>query len=199
MDKNWHRIVPPAYSARICNTRKWPRLNTRAVATDCGSSSQLTGLFEDSVGVAVAERLDRLPPAKAVQVRSLAGPRPDFRKWESCRTMSLVGGIFSGISRFLRPCIPALLPIPYSPYFTLIGSRDLVVKSRRNSSTHPVGIGVKVVDTQSMSERFALVNYVCGIRVGGQRPDIGNASMRHQGRCYRTAVMGRCVVGGTVS
>ncbi|KAJ8866016.1 hypothetical protein PR048_033540 [Dryococelus australis] len=34
---------------------------------------------------------------------------PDFRMWESCRTMPLVGGAFSGISRFPRPLIPALL------------------------------------------------------------------------------------------
>ncbi|KAJ8872652.1 hypothetical protein PR048_026261 [Dryococelus australis] len=33
----------------------------------------------------------------------------DFRKWESCRTIPLVGGFFSGISRFSRPFAPALL------------------------------------------------------------------------------------------
>ncbi|KAJ8875190.1 hypothetical protein PR048_023085 [Dryococelus australis] len=34
---------------------------------------------------------------------------PDFHKWESCRTMPLVDGFFSGISLFPRPFIPALL------------------------------------------------------------------------------------------
>ncbi|KAJ8881404.1 hypothetical protein PR048_017885 [Dryococelus australis] len=37
---------------------------------------------------------------------------PDFRMWRSCRTMLLVGGVFSGTSRFPRPCIPAPLPQP---------------------------------------------------------------------------------------
>ncbi|KAJ8874590.1 hypothetical protein PR048_025456, partial [Dryococelus australis] len=37
---------------------------------------------------AVAERLARSPPTKANRAQSLAGS-PDFRKWESCRTMPL--------------------------------------------------------------------------------------------------------------
>ncbi|KAJ8897238.1 hypothetical protein PR048_002584 [Dryococelus australis] len=38
--------------------------------------------------------------------------------------------VFSGISRFCQPCIPALVHTP--PHFTLIGSRDLDVKSLPN-------------------------------------------------------------------
>ncbi|KAJ8867490.1 hypothetical protein PR048_031292 [Dryococelus australis] len=49
---------------------------------------------------AVAELLARSPPTKANRVQSPAGSVPDIRKWESCRTMPLVGGIFSGTSRF---------------------------------------------------------------------------------------------------
>ncbi|KAJ8894339.1 hypothetical protein PR048_006965 [Dryococelus australis] len=47
---------------------------------------------------AVAERLACSPPTKANRVQSPAGSLPDFRTWESFRTMPLVGGVFSGIS-----------------------------------------------------------------------------------------------------
>ncbi|KAJ8870790.1 hypothetical protein PR048_027089 [Dryococelus australis] len=40
----------------------------------------------------VAERLDCSPPTKAKRAQSPAGSLPDFRNWESCRTMALVGG-----------------------------------------------------------------------------------------------------------
>ncbi|KAJ8867474.1 hypothetical protein PR048_031276 [Dryococelus australis] len=53
------------------------------------------------VGAAVAERLARLPPTKANRVQFLAGS-PDFRKWESCRTMPLVGGFSQGSPVFPR-------------------------------------------------------------------------------------------------
>ncbi|KAJ8873957.1 hypothetical protein PR048_024797 [Dryococelus australis] len=57
---------------------------------------------------------------------SPAGP-PDFRKVESCRTMPLVGGFFSGISRF---------PCPFIHSITLIVSEDSDVKSHPNIFTH---------------------------------------------------------------
>ncbi|KAJ8881209.1 hypothetical protein PR048_017683 [Dryococelus australis] len=57
---------------------------------------------------------------------------PDFRKWGSCRTISLVGGLSRG-----SPVYPALsfqcLSILTS--ITLIGSQDLAVKSRPNLFT----------------------------------------------------------------
>ncbi|KAJ8895985.1 hypothetical protein PR048_001326 [Dryococelus australis] len=43
----------------------------------------------------VVERLARSPSTKANRAQSPAGP-PDFRKWESCRTMPLVGGSSRG-------------------------------------------------------------------------------------------------------
>ncbi|KAJ8890522.1 hypothetical protein PR048_010031 [Dryococelus australis] len=43
-------------------------------------------------GVAVAERLACPSPTKANRVQSPAGRLPNFRIWESCRTMPLVGG-----------------------------------------------------------------------------------------------------------
>ncbi|KAJ8871797.1 hypothetical protein PR048_028137 [Dryococelus australis] len=58
---------------------------------------------------AMAERLDCSPPTKAYRSHFPARTLPDFRKWESCRMMPLIGGFFSGISRFPFNCIPALL------------------------------------------------------------------------------------------
>ncbi|KAJ8868673.1 hypothetical protein PR048_030212 [Dryococelus australis] len=46
-------------------------------------------------GARVAERLARSSPTKANRAQSPAGS-PDFRKWESCRTMPLVGGFSWG-------------------------------------------------------------------------------------------------------
>ncbi|KAJ8877107.1 hypothetical protein PR048_021559 [Dryococelus australis] len=65
-----------------------------------------------TVGATVAEWLACSPPTKANWVQSPAGSS-DFRKWESCQTMPVVGEFFSGISRFPRPFIPA--HGPYSP------------------------------------------------------------------------------------
>ncbi|KAJ8888303.1 hypothetical protein PR048_007790 [Dryococelus australis] len=53
-------------------------------------------------GAKVAERLARSPPTKANRVQSPAGS-PDFRKWESCWTMSLVGGFSRGSPISLVP------------------------------------------------------------------------------------------------
>ncbi|KAJ8871311.1 hypothetical protein PR048_027628 [Dryococelus australis] len=53
---------------------------------------------------AVAEQLACSPPTKAIWVQSLAGS-PDFRMWESCRTMPLVGVFVRG-----SPVSPTLHP-----------------------------------------------------------------------------------------
>ncbi|KAJ8873640.1 hypothetical protein PR048_024462 [Dryococelus australis] len=53
---------------------------------------------------AVAERLDRSNATEANRVQSPAGSLPGSRKWESCQTMPLVSGVFTGISRELRCC-----------------------------------------------------------------------------------------------
>ncbi|KAJ8868814.1 hypothetical protein PR048_030355 [Dryococelus australis] len=61
---------------------------------------------------------------------------PDFCKWESCRTMPLVGGYFSVISSHLPP----FQKFRRRSIFTsiiLIGSQDLAVKNRPNFFTHP--------------------------------------------------------------
>ncbi|KAJ8866798.1 hypothetical protein PR048_032659 [Dryococelus australis] len=59
---------------------------------------------------------------------------PDFRKWESCRDDAADRRVFSGISSFPRPCIPALLHT--QPHITRISSQDLDAKSRPNLFTH---------------------------------------------------------------
>ncbi|KAJ8865593.1 hypothetical protein PR048_033113 [Dryococelus australis] len=70
--------------------------------------------------------------AKANRVHSLTGS-PDFRKWESCRTMPLVGGFSRG-----SPVSPAFSIQRLSVFtsITLIASQDLAVKSRPNFFTH---------------------------------------------------------------
>ncbi|KAJ8870812.1 hypothetical protein PR048_027111 [Dryococelus australis] len=78
-----------------------------------------------------AEWLHHSPSTKTIRVQSPAGS-PDFRMWESCWTMPLVGGFSRGWSRFPRPLIPVLSILP-----PIIGSQDLTVKSRPISSlTH---------------------------------------------------------------
>ncbi|KAJ8872578.1 hypothetical protein PR048_026184 [Dryococelus australis] len=63
----------------------------------------------DPRGTMVAERLACSPPTKANRVQSPAG-QPDFRMWESCWTMTLVGGFFLWDLPFsFRPFIPAPL------------------------------------------------------------------------------------------
>ncbi|KAJ8889014.1 hypothetical protein PR048_008508 [Dryococelus australis] len=99
--------------------REIPEKNRRPAAssgTTCNMVHHITlqlGILVTYFGAAVAERLARSPPTKANRVQSLAGP-PDFRKWESCQTMLLVGGFSSGISRFPRPFILAPLHIHFN-------------------------------------------------------------------------------------
>ncbi|KAJ8887586.1 hypothetical protein PR048_013803 [Dryococelus australis] len=72
-------------------------------------------------GATVAERLARSPPTKANRAQSPAGS-PDFHKWESCRTMALVGGFSRG-----SPASPASSFRHCSIFtsITFIGSQDL--------------------------------------------------------------------------
>ncbi|KAJ8883944.1 hypothetical protein PR048_015800 [Dryococelus australis] len=80
----------------------------------------------------VAERLARSPPTKANWVQS-PSESPDFRKWESCRMMPLVGEFSQGSPVFPAPsfrCRSIFTSI------TLIGSQDLAVKSHPNLFTH---------------------------------------------------------------
>ncbi|KAJ8898028.1 hypothetical protein PR048_003388 [Dryococelus australis] len=57
---------------------------------------------------------------------------PDFRMWESCRTIPLVGGFSRG--SHVSP-VPSFRRCPILASITLIGSQDLYVKRRPNPST----------------------------------------------------------------
>ncbi|KAJ8890566.1 hypothetical protein PR048_010075 [Dryococelus australis] len=77
-------------------------------------------------GAAVAEQLACSPPTKAIRLQSPAGS-PDFRMWESCRTMLLVGGSSRGFTvspaHSFRRC-SILTSI------ALVGPEGIAVKSR---------------------------------------------------------------------
>ncbi|KAJ8898135.1 hypothetical protein PR048_003495 [Dryococelus australis] len=72
------------------------------------------------------KRLSYFSATKANRVQSPAGS-PDFRKWESCRTMPLISGFSRGF-----PVSPTPLFRRHSIFtpITLIGSQDLAVKDR---------------------------------------------------------------------
>ncbi|KAJ8871072.1 hypothetical protein PR048_027376 [Dryococelus australis] len=84
------------------------------------------------IGATVTERLARSPPTKANRAQSPPGS-PDFRKWESCRTMML----FCGFSRG-SPVSPVSSFRCHSMFasITLIGSQGLAAKSRPNLFSH---------------------------------------------------------------
>ncbi|KAJ8894764.1 hypothetical protein PR048_000071 [Dryococelus australis] len=69
------------------------------------------------------DRYHTRPPPRRHRAQSPAGP-PDFRKWESCRAMPLVGGSSRG-----SPVSPAPSSQRYSIFtsITLISSRDLAI------------------------------------------------------------------------
>ncbi|KAJ8884295.1 hypothetical protein PR048_016152 [Dryococelus australis] len=87
---------------------------------------------------AVTEWLACSPPTKVNQAQYLAGS-PDFRKWESCRTMSLVGGFSWGspisLAHSFR-CFSILTSI------TLISSQDLTISFREGDSS---GVTVRLL------------------------------------------------------
>ncbi|KAJ8870811.1 hypothetical protein PR048_027110 [Dryococelus australis] len=76
---------------------------------------------------------ERAAFVSANQVGFPADPLSDFRMWESCLVMPLVGGFCRGSAVFSRHFIPALL---HSPRFVFIGSQDLDIKSRQSLFTH---------------------------------------------------------------
>ncbi|KAJ8888960.1 hypothetical protein PR048_008454 [Dryococelus australis] len=107
------RIRPPRISASL-DSRRRATVHATKLAWLCklclyGVLHDLTRTRQRSKnditndrGASVAERLARSPPTSANCVKSPAGS-PDFRMWESCRTMPLVGGFSRG-----SPVSPAL-------------------------------------------------------------------------------------------
>ncbi|KAJ8865663.1 hypothetical protein PR048_033183 [Dryococelus australis] len=90
------------------------------------------------IGVTLAERLARSPPTKANRAQSPAGS-PDFRKWESCRMMPLIGGGGGGSRGSTVSPAFSFRRCSMLTSMTLIGSQDLDVKSRPNLFTHFCG------------------------------------------------------------
>ncbi|KAJ8893980.1 hypothetical protein PR048_006581 [Dryococelus australis] len=83
-------------------------------------------------------RFDYAPLTWTKRVRLRAWSLPDFRTWESCRAMSLVGVFSSGTSRFPRPCIMAL---PYPALASPSSPQYHDVKRRTNLSTPTSDMG----------------------------------------------------------
>ncbi|KAJ8877563.1 hypothetical protein PR048_022018 [Dryococelus australis] len=83
-------------------------------------------------GATVVERLTCSPPTASNRLQFPAGSQ-DFRKWESCWTMSLVGEFSRGspVSSALSVRRRSILTS-----ITLIGSQDITVKSRPKLFTH---------------------------------------------------------------
>ncbi|KAJ8897807.1 hypothetical protein PR048_003157 [Dryococelus australis] len=86
---------------RIYNSVLWPSRQT-AIPFSRSSTNAYTP------GAAVAERLNCSPPTKASRVQSPAGSLPEFSRVGIARDDAADRRVFSGISRFPRPCIPAL-------------------------------------------------------------------------------------------
>ncbi|KAJ8872641.1 hypothetical protein PR048_026249 [Dryococelus australis] len=73
-------------------------INHRASAFDLNRALQTESSAAYFTGATVVERLASSHPTEANRAQSAAGS-PDFRTWESCRTMPFGWRVFSGISR----------------------------------------------------------------------------------------------------
>ncbi|KAJ8875863.1 hypothetical protein PR048_023766 [Dryococelus australis] len=115
-----------------------PEISWIHLATICTFDAQYDSYITDPetdnnlrlLDAAVAEWLACSPPNKANLVQSPAGSHPDFRMWESCSTMPLVGKFSRGspVSPYLSfRCCSILTSI-----IILIGSQDLAQISSPN-------------------------------------------------------------------
>ncbi|KAJ8890979.1 hypothetical protein PR048_010488 [Dryococelus australis] len=91
-----------------------PLTNQRLVTYSLGVAQPTVNVSQH----AVASETPRLPPRR-FQVQSPAGTVPDLHRWESCRTIPLVGG-FSRESPVSQPFNSGAAPYP--PRSTLIGT-----------------------------------------------------------------------------
>ncbi|KAJ8873455.1 hypothetical protein PR048_024272 [Dryococelus australis] len=115
--EHFHRVDVTPSDLDLRGTLKNTAYVTKPWTPDVVRDENFTAIIFISLslfysGATVAERLTRSPPTKANQAQSPAGS-PDFRKWESCRTMPLVGG-FSRIPCTLRlhPCVISAKILP---------------------------------------------------------------------------------------
>ncbi|KAJ8898171.1 hypothetical protein PR048_003531 [Dryococelus australis] len=125
-------------------------------------------LYQLRAGATVAEWLAFSPPSKANRAQSPARP-PDFRKWESCRTLPLVGGFSRGYP--VSPA-PAFRRSSILTSITLIGSQDLAVKSRPNLFTHSLACPCDGTFARGLNEVAVgcCIMQVCGCGFRGVLP-----------------------------
>ncbi|KAJ8880178.1 hypothetical protein PR048_016644 [Dryococelus australis] len=92
-------------TSRRCPKLTCPKLEHSLLLVSCRAK-----LFVDEVDVLQSWRVSSTPDDGYIYKEFLQHwfP-PDFRKWESCRTMPLVGGFSLGYPVDSRSCIPALL------------------------------------------------------------------------------------------
>ncbi|KAJ8894416.1 hypothetical protein PR048_007068 [Dryococelus australis] len=85
------------------------------------------------------------------RARFQSGSLPDFRTWQTCRTIPLASGFSRGSP------VPPLnsSATPYSPHFTLIGSQDPVVKIRPNLC-NPLSLFIKISRMSAVANRTGL-------------------------------------------
>ncbi|KAJ8877237.1 hypothetical protein PR048_021691 [Dryococelus australis] len=103
---------------------------THLSSLDTASRSATSCLTSQLGGAMVAERLARSPPTKANRAQSPAGS-PDFRKWESCRTMPLVGGFSRG-----SPPPRHSSAAPYSLQSPTSALKTSLLRAAQSSLTH---------------------------------------------------------------
>ncbi|KAJ8867048.1 hypothetical protein PR048_032910 [Dryococelus australis] len=120
-----NKIEYPPDSSLVFHSLLWTGIDVACSMSAARSGQILIDACISSIvlqileGATVAEQLARSPPTKANRAQSPAGS-PDFRQWESCRTMPLVGGFSRG-----TPVSPALSFRRRSIFslITLIGSQ----------------------------------------------------------------------------
>ncbi|KAJ8888661.1 hypothetical protein PR048_008153 [Dryococelus australis] len=111
------RLTPAKPRAAVSEPRSWRLARGARLSID--------------IGATVAERLARSPSSKTNRIHSLAGS-PDFRKWESCRTMLLVDGFSRGFP------LPLFRRRSIFTSITLIGSQDLALQPRLATPSYPL-------------------------------------------------------------
>ncbi|KAJ8879001.1 hypothetical protein PR048_019607 [Dryococelus australis] len=91
-----HATLKPTLRVRLVITYSHLTPVPNTASSDLAPPMTLKQFSSNAAGAAVAERLDCSPPIKANRVQSPAGTHPNFRKWESYRTMPLVDGFSRG-------------------------------------------------------------------------------------------------------
>ncbi|KAJ8867447.1 hypothetical protein PR048_031249 [Dryococelus australis] len=146
-----------------------------------------------NISIAEKGRLACSPLTTAKWAQSPAGPLPDFRMWESCQTMPLVGGFSQ------RPPVSPAFSFRRCHIFTaitLIGSQDLAASTRclpgarRITSNHDV-FGGQVVDyclacrvptfqTFETQEGIRMIDHACVCEIPFEDSDLRELVLKRQ-------------------